>query len=156
MIKLVLFVMLSLTACAGLRASDVCEEDLDRSLVLNEGDIDTVVALSGPLFFKIFPGPPNHESIENGDTPLKSWFLKMDAYSLEIALTTPVSMSFQTPKSIREWSNYDELELGNGFADESWLCDHLNRDVIVQGILFHAHTGHHGTPILMDVIEIFE
>jgi hypothetical protein len=63
-------------------------------------------------------------------------------------------MSFETPSGIRERSNYNELQLGNSFMDENWLQAHLNKKVEVSGFLFHAHTGHHYTPILIDLQKI--
>ena len=38
----------------------------------------TRVALTGVLFLKTFPGPPNYESIKRGDRPERGWYLKLD------------------------------------------------------------------------------
>jgi hypothetical protein len=37
-----------------------------------------VVELSGLLTYKIFPGPPNYDSVEDGDYPEAGWILKLD------------------------------------------------------------------------------
>ena len=38
-----------------------------------------VVSVEGTLSAKIFPGPPNYESIEKGDKPIIYWVLEPDA-----------------------------------------------------------------------------
>jgi hypothetical protein len=46
------------------------------------------------------------------------------------------------------------LSLGQGMED--FCHEHMDQQITVEGQLFHAHTTHHYTPVLIDVKRILE
>ncbi|MBI5344504.1 MAG: DUF4431 domain-containing protein [Deltaproteobacteria bacterium] len=105
------------------------------------------VKLAGTIVRKTFPGPPNYDSIEKGDEPETYWILK---------LTKPVcvkgkhddELNSETEKGIKNI----HLVLDSGkYARYKHL---VSKIVIAEGMLFHAHTGHHRTKVLMEVDSI--
>lgn len=105
------------------------------------------VRLSGTIVEKISPGPPEFESIENGDKPETYWVLK---------LSKPVCVSgdpndevnVETEKNVK---NMQLVLNSEGYASYKHL---ITKKVIVEGTLFHAITGHHHTKVLLEVIDI--
>jgi len=135
---------------------DWTEEDLsDESLILPDNQPEKLVSMTGKLFLKVLNSDPDKGTIECGGSPIYSWVLKLDPKSFETACSTPVRASFHSPATIRSFKNCDEMEL-TGDYDLEWLCDHVNKDVTIQGYLWHAHTGHHHTPVMMDTNSWFK
>lgn len=100
--------------------------------------------LSGRLAVKVFPGPPNYESIPSGDRPEKCWILLLDR-----------------PICPLEESEFHPTEQGIGRIQLLFtkgpppdLPRLIRKRVVAKGSLFPAHTGHHHAEILMDVAEI--
>jgi len=104
-----------------------------------------VVQLTGTMKRHRFAGPPNYESVKNGDALEIYWLLH---------LSTPIcaepsdpSEEFDDPHSgvsalqilIRDYKRYRPL---------------LGKQVKITGTLFSAITGHHHTPVLIDAREI--
>lgn len=102
---------------------------------------NTAVTISGAIKAHTFPGPPNYENIEAGDRPETSWILKPDQ---------PICVEANPDI---EWENYEvdvsAIQLVFRAASPELKSSHVQ----VQGTLFHAHTGHHHTNVLMDVQE---
>jgi hypothetical protein len=113
------------------------------------------ISLRGKLTLRLYPGPPEYGSVENGDYPEYGWFLQMDRPSFQIASTTLLPGLALSPADIMSHSNWYEVQLGLLSSDD-FCCKHVNQDVVVEGYLFHAHTGHHHAPFLMDVLKIHE
>lgn len=128
-------------------AEDVEESTLDRSLELQDSESERLVSMTGKLILRVSNSDTDIKSIEDGGHPIYCWIVELDQESFEIACSTPVRAAFQTPASIRSFGN--ELQLTGGF-DEEWLCEHLNQTVTVQGYLWHAHTCHHHTLVMLD------
>lgn len=130
-------------------------EDNDQSLVLPEDEPEHLVTMSGKLHLEIVNNDSEFGEIENGGYPIYCWMIKLDPQSFEIACNTPVRACFQTPASIRSSKNGGELWLTGDF-DPAWLCEHINQTVSVQGYLWHAHTAHHHTPVMLDTAPWFK
>jgi len=131
------------------KSSGWSEEDLaDESLVLSGDKPERFVSMTGTLTLRILNSDPDSPTIESGGQPLYCWFLKMDPESFKLACSTPVRMSFQTPATIRSFLNCHELEL-TGSYDQEWLMCHVDQITTIQGYLWHAHTGHHHTPVML-------
>jgi hypothetical protein len=132
------------------------EDDLsDESLILPDDQPEKLVSMTGKLVLNVLNSDPDRGAIECGGHPIYSWILKLDPKSFETACSTPVRTAFQTPGTIRSFKNCDEMEL-TGDYDTEWLCDCVNQTVTVQGYLWHAHTGRHHTPVMIDTAPWFK
>lgn len=105
------------------------------------------VQLTGRIFKKIFPGPPNYESIKEGDRPEEAWII-------HLAKPICVKANEQDEDDVAE-NDVSELQLvlrGNQFAQIRRLMK--RGAVTVTGYLFHSFTGHHHRAVLMWVTGI--
>lgn len=100
--------------------------------------------LFGAIKRVVFPGPPNYESIARGDRPEASWVLKLET-----------SICVDQDEENDAEAKVSELQL---VFDKQGSYQRYNsllgRKVKVTGKLFHAITGHHHTPVLIQVSEI--
>lgn len=104
--------------------------------------------LKGELIIRSFFGPPNY-----GEDPIND--SREDAYILK--LKYPINV-------ISENKNYEEgdfeiteLNLEEiHIAPSSTIRQFIGKHVVVKGTFFHAHTGHHHTPVLLSLKEIRE
>jgi hypothetical protein len=103
------------------------------------------VKLKGTISRKTFPGPPNYESIRKGDEPETYWIL----HPLK-PICTIASEDNDAEKGVRDiqliltpkqYISYKKL-VGQRIP------------VTLSGKLSHAITGHHHTPVLMEVVDI--
>jgi Domain of unknown function (DUF4431) len=102
-----------------------------------------VVQLIGTISKKTFPGPPNYESIRKGDKPETYWVLK-----LPDTVCTEASGDNDAENSVTD------LQLILTQKQYTLYRKFLGRRVNVAGKLSHAQTGHHHTPVLMEVTDI--
>lgn len=150
-----LALFMGLNACESIHPSGKSDENaMEPLLKLPEGAPEKLVILKGKLVLRLFPGPPEYTSIEKGDRADYCWMLLMDAISFGIATTTLVPEPSSDLKSIMNWSNHGEVYLSLEDNMIDFCCNHASEDVEVQGYLFHAHTAHHYSPILMNVKKI--
>ena len=99
------------------------------------------VTLKGKITRTTFAGPPNYESIKKGDEPETYWILH---------LTSTVCVSGDEPEK-----NVSDIQLV--FIDDKQYArykDLLGKQVVANGKLFHAISGHHHTNVLLKVEEI--
>ena len=122
-------------------------------LELPIGTTESLVVLKGRLVGKLFAGPPEYSSVEDGDRGDYCWILQLDDPSLERALTTPVVEPANNLANIITWPNYREVFLFSDGVTEDFII-YRDKEIEVEGYLFHAHTVHHYTPILMNVKRI--
>jgi hypothetical protein len=104
--------------------------------------------LAGTIHMQTFPGPPNYESIKEGDQPETSWILVTNK-----SYCAQGEDLINTGKIIIE-KNQNRFQLvltPELYQQEKKL---LNKKVLVNGSLFFAHTGHHHTPLLIEVSKI--
>lgn len=103
------------------------------------------VTLKGTISRKTFPGPPNYESVKEGDQPETYWVLH---------LTQPICVERGADLDDVPEEDVSDLQLvwrGEQYARNLKL---LNKRVVISGKLFHSITGHHHTTVLIDVTEI--
>lgn len=125
-----------------------------NSLALSEGGKEMLVTLSGKLDLKLFPGPPEYSSIEEGDRADYCWILQLDRPSFEIATTTPVVEPANDLNHILQKAHQNEILLSMDEDLENRCREYLEQEIVCVGLLFHAHTTHHYTPILMEVKNV--
>lgn len=105
------------------------------------------VRLIGTIIRKTFPGPPNYESIENGDEPETFWILRLKK-PVCLKGKPDDELNSEAEKNIKDFHMVLDNEM---YARYKHL---VSKDVIAEGTLFHAHTAHHRTKVLMTVISI--
>lgn len=125
------------------------EMDDDPLLVLQDNELEQLVSMTGELQLS------HRYSEEDGFDSIQILILKMDPASVEIACKTPVRCAFHSSQSIRHSPNYQELQL-TGDYDETWLYEHIGETVTLSGYLWHAHSSHHYTPVMMDTDPWFK
>lgn len=110
------------------------------------------VELRGLFQNKTFPGPPNYESIKSGDEAESGIY---------ISLLAPIDVTSDLSKP----SEYrDDTEKSLKLIQLIVYNDHLfplirkfrkNKTVVtLKGKLIHRLTGHHHTPVLLEVSEV--
>jgi hypothetical protein len=103
----------------------------------------SVTTLSGTIKRKTFAGPPNYQSVARGDQPEVMWVLH---------LTKPICVTAN-----EDWEaekNVSDVQLVFPEAEKQYARYRSlvsRRGVAVTGTLFHAHTGHHYTKLLLTV-----
>ncbi|HEV2862727.1 MAG TPA: DUF3465 domain-containing protein [Pyrinomonadaceae bacterium] len=101
--------------------------------------------LSGTIKRLTVPGRPNYESTRRGDRPEVIWVLTPSA-----PFCVDADASNEAEKNVRDV----QLVLPGGPADFRRYRAMSGRKVQLKGSLFHSHTIHHRTAVLMDVSEI--
>jgi len=105
------------------------------------------VSLSGTLRSQVFPGPPNYESIKRGDRKETAIILTLmarvcttdsDPQVVDVPETGIREMQLVVTKNLH-WKTVRRL---------------MGKRAVVTGTLFHVHTGHHRTKVLVDVDSI--
>lgn len=109
---------------------------------------DQIVTLSGVTSFKVFPGPPNYESIADGDIREGAIFLTLDK-SIDVT-ASPNAPYFRRDE--RE-NNVKILHVANN-DDKYWPLLRSGHHIKITGTLFHRLTGHHRTRVLINVIKV--
>ena len=101
------------------------------------------VTLTGKISRRVFPGPPNYESVKKGDAPEVAWLLRLER---------PVSVKAKQGDEFNQTRrNVRDLQLALGPDDFKRYRSLLGKRVAVSGQLFGAHTGHHHTAVLLQV-----
>ena len=105
------------------------------------------VSLKGTLRSRVFPGPPNYESIRRGDRKETAIILTLVARA---CTTGNDPQSFEVPEA-----DIREIQLVVS-KDAHWKTVRrlMGKRALVTGTLFHAHTGHHRTKVLVTVANI--
>ena len=106
------------------------------------------VSLTGTLSSRVFAGPPNYESIKRGDRK---------ETAIILSLASPVCTTANTTSNSFDVAETDVREVQLVISKpEHWkaLKRLRGKPVAITGTLFHAHTGHHRTQILITVDRI--
>jgi len=101
---------------------------------------EDVAELSGVLHFRVFPGPPNYDCVEDGDYPEGCWILTLDDRSKDI-LAGLMSLACDAKD--------DEIAIEVDKQFEDALERYANAHVICMGNVHYAETAHHHTPLLL-------
>jgi hypothetical protein len=106
-----------------------------------------LVSFSGVLRSQVFPGPPNYESIRRGDR-------KETAIILKLSATSCVTGNEGDDLNVSETGIRDVQLVVTKDSDWKTVRRLIGKRAKVTGTLFHAHTGHHRTKVLIDVTDI--
>lgn len=101
------------------------------------------VSLSGKVELKTFYGPPNYGENPESDSRETQAFL---------ILLEPICVEANPSNFEEAEENQIEVTLVPNTGEN--LKDYMGKQIIVRGTLFHAITGHHHTPVLMEVVNI--
>ncbi len=101
--------------------------------------------LDGILQTRVYPGPPNYESVKRGDLAETIWLIQLKRPVTVLDDKDPTSNN-ETETNVREI----QLVIHSG-RDQQILENYIGRPIKLTGILFHAWSGHHHLKILMDV-----
>ncbi len=105
------------------------------------------VNVTGTILRKTFPGPPNYESVRRGDKAETIWILH---------LHNPVCVTGNTDETNEPERRVTDMQLvldGDEYPRFRKFIGGRSR-VIIRGKLFHAHTAHHRTSVLLEVEDI--
>ena len=108
-----------------------------------------VEELKGTVETQTFPGPPNYESIENGDEIERCWFLRLDH---------PIDVVANQPTTDLGWKTEKKVEILHMaiINDGDWKKVKNGKRVKVAGKLFNRQNGHHHSRVLIEVDRIDE
>jgi len=98
-----------------------------------------VVSLSGVVVSETHPGPPNFESVANGDEPRTIWVLKLD---------NAICVLASDDVNVKE-DNEKEIQLVLKAEQYMRYRSLLGQRVTASGTLFHAITGYHHKRLLL-------
>ena len=109
-------------------------------------DYRDTVELVGTLRRETHPGPPNYESIADGDEEETGFYLH---------LRTPICARSASPEledaSAAAQDSVARVQLVLDSAGYARLRPELGGAVSLRGTIFSSHTGHHHAPLLLDV-----
>jgi hypothetical protein len=107
------------------------------------------------MSIKLFPGPPEYASVKKGDRADYCWILELDEDSYLFAAQASVNKDFALDvDTILKRANAKEVMLSLEEEMKQLYQGYLGKSVSVEGYLFHAHTAHHYTLMLLDVKQI--
>jgi hypothetical protein len=115
-----------------------------------------VVELTGIIEQQTFPGPPNYESIANGDEIEKGWYLQLSE-PVEVVKTKndDSSTNSETERNVKimqlTWDD-ENPKLDKAIRNST----KKKNKVRLKGDLFHRLTGHHHSKVLMSVDQLNE
>jgi hypothetical protein len=101
-----------------------------------------IVELKGQVKRVVFPGPPNYESVKDGDQPEPYYVL---------FLSKGVCVQGDTKDEINSETEKDIKSMQLMISDYKKYRPLLGKNVTVKGQLMHSHTGHHHTNVLVQV-----
>lgn len=108
-----------------------------------------IASLRGKLIRHTFPGPPNYESIEDGDVPETRWILEISEEEIKKLVT-----SNYVPKDMYQSSKEDWVQLVSPGTEQT-PKPFLNKKVVVTGYLGTLRTHRH-TYITIEAKDMYE
>lgn len=116
---------------------------IEQTDCLKDGD---AVSLVGKIWRETFPGPPNYESIEEGDEPETVWVLTLDQPRCILGVSMETGKTYQIGRITR-------FQLALTPEQYNKHRRILEKRAKVNGKLFQAVSGHHHTKALIEVNE---
>ncbi len=105
------------------------------------------IKLVGTIIRKTFPGSPNFQSLKRGDRPEVAWILRP---------AKPICVNADKQDEYNEAErNVSDIQLALTQDQFSQLRRLMRKGAVaLTGQLFHSHTGHHHTRVLLAVSKI--
>ena len=106
------------------------------------------VTLEGTVSRQVFPGPPNFESVADGDEKLVYWILHLDS---------PICVGSGAVTKELDESEPRVLEIQIAAKDIRFYREKrkaVGKRVKVTGTLFHQHTGWHVTKVVLQATNL--
>ena len=100
-----------------------------------------IVEISGRLELRSFPGPPNYESVADGDDEERAFIL---------VLAEAVCVDARPGSGLNEWPLSGIREV-HAYSSKVELAKLVGKRVSLSGTLFTGHTGHHHAPVVLEV-----
>ena len=100
------------------------------------------VTLTGRIVYRTFYGPPNYGETPKEDARESQPILMLDS-AIDV-IGKPNDEINETERGVKAIT----------LVSEQMLRPFVGKRVSVQGSLFHAHTGHHHTKVLMSVSSV--
>jgi hypothetical protein len=106
----------------------------------------TVESIVGTLVRKTFAGPPNYESVKAGDEAETGWY---------VSLARPICVG-GTPRDEpnEDVSGVKLVQLVLTHGEYKTHARLVGKTVKATGTFFAAQTGHHYTPVLLQVVSL--
>jgi hypothetical protein len=104
-----------------------------------------MVKLSGILVMDAYYGPPNYGEEPETDEIEQGWALKLDR---------PVDVLADPNSDINTEAAEDVWRVQLVAGPKMRLGAHLGQRVMLEGTLFHSHTAHHHTKVLLEVQKV--
>ena len=92
---------------------------------------------TGHLVNRIFPGPPNYESVTSGDMPVTRWYLQL-----------------RWPTCFAEYGRLTQFQLSLKPGEVDRYRQFLGEEIRVTGTLEEGVPGHHTTPLVVNVSSL--
>lgn len=115
--------------------------------------------IKGKLFRYVFPGPPNYESVEEGDTPSPRWVIEIDEETYQrLVKMVPMMHEWYQPyiPEDEESADGDWIQLAESGEMRKKFKTLQDKEVCLQGYIGGWPTGHCHTRFMFEVISIVE
>ena len=111
-----------------------------------------LIQLRGTLSYHTFAGPPNYESITQGDMPETAWVIKLDRESSQKMWSLPITQYTREhfPDLVRD---DDSVQLAIDRSDQE-MSSFQGKTISIEGFLGPWETYHVHTPFLLEVVNI--
>jgi hypothetical protein len=132
----------------------ICSNFLIIGAVFGFGDNKTAyyepaqVELTGIVNEMLFPGPPNYNSIDNGDVAEYGWYITLDE---AVDVKVPNNAGKDTNDMPEDNISLIQIVDGN---KKHWKKYKKGNHIKVTGSLFHAIFGHHHASVLIKVKNV--
>ena len=112
-----------------------------------------LIQLRGTLSYHTFAGPPNYESITQGDMPEPAWILKLDRESSQKMWSNPITQ--YTREHFPDLVGDGSVQLAIDRSDQE-MSSFQGKTISIEGFLGPWETYHVHTPFLLEVVNIHE
>ena len=134
----------------------ICRSAFCNQIVTYE---PSIFKFSGVLDLQTFPGPPNYESIKEGDEIERHFYLKLNHPINVIPNPKEKNHEFENATVEKNVRIFQLVISADGSAKSESIWKFLRKKgkgkkVEITGSLFHRFTGHHHSRVLLSVNNV--